>query len=315
MAGKVTLRLYANDWLAGRSDLRDTTRAKYRYLLDRHILPRLGSTKLSTLAPSKVRSWFHELHSEHAATADDAYRLLRAALNTAKADHQIAENPCQVKGAGQVRSPERPVASVIEVARAVEAVPERYRLALLLSAWCQLRRGEVLALQRRHVDLLHGRITVEQAWVAPMGSKPIIGPPKTEAGARSLAIPSNVLPAVIDHLERFVRPAPSAWLFGTSTGTALSPRNFQRAWSKARSIAGRPDLHLHDLRHSGLTWAAASGASVADLMRRGGHANPRAALLYQHATQDRDQALADALGKLGSEIVVITTPAERATRT
>jgi integrase len=303
LAGKVTLRSYANDWLAGRSDL------------DRHILPKLGSAKLSTLAPSKIRSWFHELHGEHAATADDAYRLLRAVLNTAKADHQIAENPCQVKGAGQVRSPERPVASMIEVARAVEAVPDRYRLALLLSAWCQLRRGEVLALQRRHVDLLHGRITVEQAWVAPMGSKPIIGPPKTEAGARSLAIPSNVLPAVIDHLERFVRAEPTSWLFGTSTGTALSPRNFQRTWSKARSIAGRPDLHLHDLRHCGLTWAAASGASVAELMRRGGHANPRAALLYQHATEDRDQALADALGKLGAEIATITTPAERATRT
>jgi integrase len=314
-AGKITIRSYSSEWLEDRSDLRDTTRAKYHYLLERHILPKLGSTNLSALAPSKVRSWYNELHRRHAATADDTYRLLRAILNTAKADHQIAENPCQVKGAGQVRSPERPVASVHELAVAVEAVPERFRLALLLSAWCQLRRGEVLALQRRHVDLLHGKLTVEQAWVAPMGSKPIIGPPKTEAGARSLAIPSNVLPAVIDHLERFVRAEPTSWLFGTSTGTALSPRNFQRAWSKARSTAGRSDLHLHDLRHSGLTWAAASGASVADLMRRGGHANPRAALRYQHATEDRDQALADALGKLGAEIVPITTPAERATRT
>ena len=34
------------------------------------------------------------------------------------------------------------------------------------------------------------------------------------------------------------------------------------------------------------------------MMRRGGHANPRAALRYQHATQDRDRALADALGAL-----------------
>src|ERR1039458_7713155 len=71
LAGKVTLRSYANDWLAGRSDLRDTTRAKYRYLLDRHILPRLGTTKLSTLAPSQLRSWYHELHSVRAATGDD----------------------------------------------------------------------------------------------------------------------------------------------------------------------------------------------------------------------------------------------------
>jgi integrase len=316
-AGKVTLTKYATDWLAGRSDLRDTTRAKYGYLLNRHILPRLGSTKLSALAPSKVRSWYHELRSEHAATSDDAYRLLRAVLNTAKADHQIAENPCQVKGAGQVRSSERPVASVAEVARAVEAVPERYRLALLLSAWCQLRRGEVLGLQRRHVDPLHGRLSIEQARVVPMDSKPIIGPPKTDAGTRSLAIPSNVLPALVDHLERFVGPEPTAWLFSTSTGTALSPRHFNRIWAMARSVAGRPDLHLHDLRHSGLTWAAASGASVAELMRRGGHANPQAALRYQHATEDRDRALAEALGKLAdeAEIIQLATPSESASRT
>jgi integrase len=222
-----------------------------------------------------------------------------------------------VKGAGQVHSPERPVASVRDVARAVEAVPERYRLALLLPAWCQLRRGEVLALQRRHVDLLHERITVEQAWVVPMNGKPMIGPPKTEAGVRVLAIPPNVLPVLEDHLERFVRPEPTAWLFGTSTGTTLSPRNFNRAWSKAREKVGRPDLHLHDLRHSGLTWAAASGASVAELMRRGGHANPRAALRYQHATEDRDKAIAEALGQLAhdAEIMPIVTVPESASRT
>ena len=61
---------------------------------------------------------------------------------------------------------------------------------------------------------------------------------------------------------------------------------------------GRPDLHLHDLRHSGLTWVAASGASLAELMRRGGHSTPSAAMVYQHATEDRDKALAAALGDL-----------------
>ena len=148
----------------------------------------LGGSLLAGLAPSRVRSWYHELARRHQANADDSYRLLRAILNTAKADQMIADNPCRVKGAGQVRSPERPVASVRDVAHAVEAVSERYRLALLLAAWCQLRRGEVLALQRRHVDLRHGTIRVEQAWSVPFGGKPVIGPPKTEADSRILAI-------------------------------------------------------------------------------------------------------------------------------
>jgi integrase len=316
-AGKVTLAKYATEWLAGRSDLRDTTRSKYEHLLDNHILPKLGSTPISALAPSKVRSWYHELARRHSTTADDAYRLLRAVMNVAKADRMIAANPCQVKGAGQVHSPERPTASVPEVAAAVEAVPERYRLALLLPAWCQLRRGEVLGLQRRDVDLLHATIRIERARIVPMSGKPMIGPPKTEAGVRTLTIPPNVVPAVVDHLERFVAPEPTAWLFSTSAGAPLSPRNLNRAWDKGRSAAGRPDLHLHDLRHTGLTWAAASGASVAELMRRGGHANPQAALRYQHATEDRDRALAEALGKLAevADIVPLVTPSESASRT
>jgi integrase len=147
-----------------------------------------------------------------------------------------------------------------------------------------MRRGELLALQRHHVDLLHGTVRIEQASVVPPGGRPVIGPPKTEAGRRTVAIPPNILPAVEEHLRRFVGPEPRAWLFGTSTGTAISPRNFQRYWDKARDAIGRPDLHLHDLRHTGLTWAAATGASVAELMRRGGHGNARAALRYQHAT-------------------------------
>jgi len=311
-AGKLTLGMFATQWLRGRNDLRGTTHGKYRYLLDSHILPALGNLELRRLGPSQVRSWYQELAGRHQTVADDAYRLLRAILNTALADDLIVRSPCQVKGAGQVRSPERPVASVEEVAAAVEAMPERYRLAVLLTAWCQLRRGEVLALQRRHVDRLHKTVKVEQAWSVPYNSAPTIGSPKTAAGVRTLAVPGHIVPALEEHLDQWVEPEPDAWLFGTTTSTALSPRNFQRMWSAAREEAGRPDLHLHDLRHSGLTWSAATGATTAELMRRGGHANPRAALRYQHATQDRDQALADALARLATrETVAVSRPASR----
>lgn len=81
-----------------------------------------------------------------------------------------------MKGAGQVRSAERPTASVAEVAKAVQEVPERYRLAILLPAWCQLRRGEILGLQRRDVDLVHrtvrGRAGVGTAARAEAATQP-----------------------------------------------------------------------------------------------------------------------------------------------
>lgn len=305
-AGRISLTDYSAMWMDRRADIRPTTRAKYTHLLDNHILPVLGRHDLGRLAPSSVRGWYMTLRSEHEVTADDAYRLLRAILNTAVADEVIPVSPCKVKSAGQVRSRERPVASVSELQAAVAAAPNRYQLALLLPSWCQLRRGEVLGLQRRDVDLLHATIHVERAWSAPMGKPPTLGPPKTAAGTRTLAVPSNVIPALEWHLEHHVSSEPNAWLFATRNGTALSPRNLNRVWETAREKINRTDLRLHDLRHSGLTWAAASGASIAELMRRGGHSNARAALRYQHATEDRDQVIADALAGLAARAEVVS---------
>jgi integrase len=61
---------------------------------------------------------------------------------------------------------------------------------------------------------------------------------------------------------------------------------------------GVEELRFHDLRHTGTTLAAATGASTKELMVRMGHASPRAALIYQHATQERDRVIADALSDL-----------------
>jgi integrase len=55
-------------------------------------------------------------------------------------------------------------------------------------------------------------------------------------------------------------------------------------------------LHFHDLRGSGATWAATAGATVRELMSRLGHVTSAVALRYQHATLERDRAIADRLG-------------------
>jgi hypothetical protein len=77
-------------------------------MLDRHVLPVLGSYELTKLRASVVRAWYMEMRRTYVTTADDAYRMLRASLTTAVTDEMIARSPCQVKGAGQARSAERP---------------------------------------------------------------------------------------------------------------------------------------------------------------------------------------------------------------
>jgi integrase len=76
----------------------------------------------------------------------------------------------------------------------------------------------------------------------------------------------------------------------------------------ARVVAGRPDLTIHGLRHTGATLAAATGATLAELMRRLGHSTPVAALTYQHATDDRDRAIAEALSEFHAGNVVALRP-------
>ncbi|WP_298207456.1 site-specific integrase [Ferrimicrobium sp.] len=293
------LHVYATRWLDSRSDLRPTTKAKYAGLMRLHILPTFGHLRLGAISPDRVRGWYYGFDSP--SLADDGYRLLRAIFATAVSDGWLARSPCKIKGAGSVKAPERPTASIPEVLAAAEAMPERLRLAVLLAAFAQLRRGEVLGLTRGDIDLMRGVVYVRRALVQPSGARAEIGPPKTDAGIRSLSVPAFVVEALRGHLEAFVGPQTEGWLFGAGD-RPVSPRTLDRAWNNARASINRPDLHFHDLRHSGLTWAAATGASVADLMRRGGHASTVAALRYQHSTEDRDRALSEALGGLASPV-------------
>ena len=78
----------------------------------------------------------------------------------------------------------------------------------------------------------------------------------------------------------------------------------------ARSAAGRPGLRFHDLRHTGAVLAAATGATLAELMARLGHSTVSAAMRYQHAAEDRDKAIAAALSELAAGTV---TPISAAT--
>jgi integrase len=298
-AGQITLRKYAGAWLASRNDLSVRTRELYQHLLDAHVLPgKLGDSRLAKLTPSEVRAWHSALASSIPSTAAKAYRLLSTIMRTAVTDSIIVRSPCRVEGAGVEKAPERPIATLGEIQALTEAMPEHLRVLVMLAAWCQLRRAELLGLRRGDIDPMHGTVAIERSRTFTMKGVELNKAPKSDAGRRTLSIPRHLLPDVEAHLERFVAPGAAAPVFVGVKGAPLSPQVLNAAWSKARASIGRPDLHLHDLRHSGLTLAAAQGATVAELMHRAGHASPAAALRYQHATADRDRIIADALADL-----------------
>jgi len=291
---------YSKRWMKERHDLRPRTVELYESLLKIHIRPKFTDLPLGKITPGAVRSWNSALAQRHPVTAAKAFRLLRQILSTAVADEQIARNPCVVKGAGQESSPERPSISIPEVDALTEAMPVALRVAVLLAAWCQLRAAEIRGLERRDIDLMHGTVRIERTvnHVANDEGRIEIGPPKTEAGIRTLTVPPHLLPALKHHLAAHVGTDPSAPLLAGKKGERLSPPVVQKAWNVARISIGRPEIHFHDLRHAGATWLAVSGATTREIMARLGHASPAAALRYQHATADRDTALAGALSAM-----------------
>jgi integrase len=211
-------------------------------------------------------------------------------------DELLVSSPCKVSGAGVERPTERPVASVAEVGALEAAMPEHLRLIVALATWCQRRRAELLGLRRRDVDLPNATIRIEQSRTVTMHGKSLVKEPKTNAGRRTIAVPDALIKTLDDHLNRFAGQGADDFVFVGITGVPLTANVLQVAWQRARAIAGRNDLRLHDLRHTGLTLAAATGATTVELMHRAGHSSSAAAMRYQHATKDRDRIIADALG-------------------
>jgi integrase len=291
----VAFAAYADEWLGARHDLAVRTVELYRWLLSRHITPTLGDVPLDGITPSAVRMWHAGIAREHPTTAAKSYRLLSSIMRTAVTDELVAKSPCQVRGAAVERAPERPIATMAEVDALAAAMPERLRIAVLLAAWCQLRRSEVRGLRRKDIDVAAGTLSVAETRTTTMAGATVVKAPKTRAGRRTVAVPAPTLAVLVAHLEAFTGPEEDAVVVD------VTDRVLGSAWSRARLAAKRPDLHFHDLRHSGLTWSAATGASVAELMRRAGHASQAAALRYQHATDARDRVLADALAQLAGQ--------------
>lgn len=126
----------------------------------------------------------------------------------------------------------------------------------------------------------------------------MVGPPKSDAGVRDVAIPPHIWPMIEAHLAEHVRKSPNSLLFPTQAGGHMWHSGMSAFFSRARAAAGREDLRWHDLRHTGATLAAQAGATTAELQARLGHSTIAASQLYQHAAKDRDRAIAEELSRL-----------------
>jgi integrase len=160
----------------------------------------------------------------------------------------------------------------------------------VLAAWGTLRRGEVLGLERRDVDLARGTVRVERTVYELHTGELVCGPTKN-GDPRTVHFPEPAVACLEEHLRRFVGPESHAPLFTGRTGERLRASSFWNSWDAARRTTGLTSVRFHDLRHFAATMFASTGASSRELMSRGGWRSVTMVVRYEHATDERDAAL------------------------
>lgn len=295
----VTVADYAASWMETRT-LAPNSRHQYQHYLLPHILAAFGDTELADIGPQDIRRWYAKLVPGRAPYRAHIYSLMRTLMKSAVDDRLIDHNPCTIRGGGSTkRQREIEPASLAELAEVVEAMPARLRLMTLLAAWCACRSEELAELRRRDIDLARGTVRIERSVTIIEGER-IVGPPKSDAGKRTIAIPPHLMPAIEAHLETHAQEGRDGLLFPDRSGRQMSRTSLYYHHSRAREAAGRDDLTFHGLRHTGAVLAAATGATIAELMARLGHSTPDMAMRYQHASAARDRTIADALSKMAA---------------
>jgi integrase len=296
---RLTFAEYSELWMKQR-DLKDRTREHYSKLLEGHLFDTFGPLPLTSITSDDVRAWHAKFGKKTPTLRAHAYGLLRTILATATGDGKITVNPCVIRGAGSAKRAItiRP-ATLDELAIITREMPENQRALILLASWCALRFGELTELRRHDVDLSLEVVRVRRGVVRTEHGFTITTP-KSDAGVRDVAIPPHLMPMIEHHLAKHVGENRDSLLFPAQQGGHLAPATLYRRFYTAREAADRPDLRFHDLRHTGAVLAAATGATLAELMARLGHSTPQAALRYQHAGQARDREIAALLSKLAN---------------
>lgn len=320
-----TFEAYAIDWLIDKKEtLRPTTTLLYAGIIDEHLSPFLGAYPLKDITPSVVKKWrrwmlarFEQRRQSGDIPRKDAtgktrtaqaYRLLHAIMETAHRDQVISFNPCTIVGASSTDTAERKPATIEQIGIIADNMPERYRALIHVAAWSGLRFSELAGLTRADVVLVRledgetaYRLNVDKQTYRLNGKLFEGEPTKTRAGRRVVFLPPHVTPILTAHLSRFTEKNNDAYVFATSRDTPISNNVIGKRFREARKAAGREDLRFHDLRHTCATFAAQTGATTKELMNLMGHSSPQAALIYQHATEERTRQIAANMSRLAEQ--------------
>lgn len=292
-----TLGQYLTRWLevVGPS-VRPRSLVNYQIAVKNHIVPELGSTRLTALTTDDVQIFLNrKLDVLSPKSVSNLRGTLRAALNHAVETGQMARNPVLRTKPPAPKPRKLRVLDQDEAHRLLEAAKGDRNYALYAVALAMgLRLGEALGLRWEDIDAekLHVRHSLQR-----INGSLVLSEPKTEKSVRSIKMPAMIVSALAEHRKvQHQSGIVSPYVFTTWRGTPIDPRNALRQFKELLEKAGLPDtIRFHDLRHSCATLLLARGLNVKVIAELLGHSNPVMLLTtYSHVLpQMRDQAASE----------------------
>jgi integrase len=290
-----TLGAYLQDWLAARNDIRANTTRDYSVSIHNHIGPRLGDVPLQAVDRLRIRGLYRQLAESGLGekTVHNVHVCLRKALQDAVEDGLLRRNPAERAHTKPKDRPEMRTWSADELATFLAFTAQDPELALYhVAAATGMRRGELLGLRWRDVDLAGARLSVRQQYTR-QGKSLGFGPPKSAKSIRTIDLDGETVDLLREQRERqlFERRkwgnrADLDLVFCRPGGLPEDPNVIGRRFGRrVRDLASLPAIGLHGLRHTHATLLLEEGVDVKTVSERLGHDSVQTTLeLYGHVT-------------------------------
>ena len=313
-----TLGEYLRDWLPACRNIRPNTARDYSVSIHKHITPHLGSVRLQSVDRLQIRGLYRKLAESGLSekTVHNIHICLHKALQDAVDDGLLRRNPGEKAHAKPKDRPEMLTWSPEELAAFLASAAQDRDLALYhVAAATGMRRGELLGLRWRDVDLDAARLEVRQQFTR-QGSGLGFGPPKSKKSVRTIDLDEETVALLREQHERqrFDRRASGSGyrsdldlVFCRPGGSPEDPNVVGRRFARqVRKLATVPQIALHGLRHTHATLLLEAGVDVKTVSERLGHDNVQTTLeLYGHVTA---RMRSNAAARFGTLLSAARTP-------
>ncbi len=283
--------------------IRTATRISYESALKR-ILKRWGTTRLVTIQASHIEQWRDQLlaQGDGAATVQKVLAVLTLLYGFAQRDHLAAFNPVAAVRQPSIGTRRALAFAPHELPQVFAACTGRMRVAVMIAGLTGMRRGEILGLKWGAVDLEQRQIHVREQWA---DRDKCTSELKTEAGRRTVAIPSSLAAALAQYKLSLpaARKRAEDFVLATASGRRpMDPANFTTSWHRALKRAGLSPRPFHCLRHTAATALVSAGVAPGVVHRVLGHTDYATTLALYGGTT------AEALASAAAAIENATNP-------